>query len=215
MVIQEQKETVICTAGYFRSFFNNKPAFHNLSIIYRIDPLLHNFRWCSNDSMQYIIGRLWKAGLLLKNQRENIAVYTFSHISDCQWIPWEGRSIPCSREDFHFFSTPDYIICFTFRPTNVSVATSNRNSSPNQNDLNRSGDQQESHDQSDRSHGLTGMKGLSVIFYLDDYGFYTTDLPALHYKSSMAKGKIDTLNLEKLPICYRDLLGCIRIAIRI
>ena len=121
----------------------------------------------------------------------------FIPISDCQWIPWEGKSIRCSREDFHFFSTPDYIICFTFRPTNVSVATSNRNSSPNQNDLNRSGDQQKSHDQSERSHGLTGMKGLSVIFYLDDYGFYTTDLPALHYKSSTAKGKIDTIIINR------------------
>ncbi len=73
------------------------------------------------------------------------------------------------------------------------MATSNSNSSPNQNDLNRSGDQQKSPDQSERSHGLTGMKGLSVIFYLDDYGFYTTDLPPLHYKASMAKGKINTL----------------------
>ncbi len=30
------------TTGYFRSYFNNKPAFHNLSIIYRIKPLPYN-----------------------------------------------------------------------------------------------------------------------------------------------------------------------------
>ncbi len=30
------------TAGYFRPFLHNKPAFHNLSIIYRINPLAYN-----------------------------------------------------------------------------------------------------------------------------------------------------------------------------
>ncbi len=31
------------TAVYFRPFFNNKPVFHNLSIIYRINSLPYNF----------------------------------------------------------------------------------------------------------------------------------------------------------------------------
>ena len=30
------------TAGYFREYLDNKPAFHNLSIIYRIIPLPYN-----------------------------------------------------------------------------------------------------------------------------------------------------------------------------
>ncbi len=33
---RETREHVY-TAGYFRGYFNNKPASHNLSIIYRID----------------------------------------------------------------------------------------------------------------------------------------------------------------------------------
>ncbi len=36
------KLQTLYTAGSFRSFFNNKPAFHNLSIIYRIEPLPYN-----------------------------------------------------------------------------------------------------------------------------------------------------------------------------
>ena len=32
-------QTIAYTAGYFRPFLDNKPAFHNLSIIYRIKPL--------------------------------------------------------------------------------------------------------------------------------------------------------------------------------
>ncbi len=115
-------------------------------------------------------------------------IFRDKFITDCQWIPWGSEtSIPCSKEDFQFFSTPDYILCFTFRPSSVSVAKTNK--ATNEADLPGSGDLPVSHGKLE-SYGVTGMKALSVIFYLDDYGFYTTALTPLHYKSSMAKGKL-------------------------
>ena len=46
------------TAGYFRPFLHNKPAFHNLSMIYRIKPLPYNLNhlkivWQLLDSIYY------------------------------------------------------------------------------------------------------------------------------------------------------------------
>ena len=104
-------------------------------------------------------------------------IFRDKFITDCQWISWNskhGETVPCLNEQIRFFSTPEYIICFTFHPPQLNgthiIATDHKNSL-----------------ESDR---IGGIKALSVIFYLDDSGYFPVEVPPLHYKMSIGKGKV-------------------------
>ena len=108
-------------------------------------------------------------------------IFRDKFITDCQWMSWgskHGETIPCSMQQMRFFSTPEYTICFTFRP-------------PQLNDTQhfvKGGKLNEKNSLETISE--TKIKGLSVIFYLDDSGYFPVEVPQLHYKMSIAKGNV-------------------------